>query len=119
MSLQTNALGRYGETVAAAHLRALGMVVLDRNWRCNVGEIDLVLRDGSELVICEVKTRSSTTCGGPLEVVDEAKAARLRLLAELWQEHRGLHPPEVRIDLVGVLQDGHGAASVTHVRGVA
>ena len=51
--------------------------------------------------------------------LDEAKAARLRLLAELWQEHRGLHPPEVRIDLVGVLQDGHGAASVTHVRGVA
>ena len=55
---RNRALGRYGERVAADHLRSLGMVVLARNWRCRFGEIDLVARDGSTLVICEVKTRT-------------------------------------------------------------
>ena len=56
---RNQALGLYGERVAAAHLRSLGMVVLARNWRCRFGEIDLVARDGSTFVICEVKTRTS------------------------------------------------------------
>ncbi len=54
---QRRALGRYGESVAARRLVADGMVLLDRNWRCELGEIDLVLRDGPVLVVCEVKTR--------------------------------------------------------------
>ena len=53
------ALGAYGENVAARHLAAKGLVLLDRNWRCPDGEIDLVLRDGAVLVVCEVKTRTS------------------------------------------------------------
>ncbi|WP_372736237.1 YraN family protein, partial [Nocardioides sp.] len=55
---QRQALGAYGERVAAAHLAEQGLVVLDRNWRCDVGELDLVLREGVVLVACEVKTRS-------------------------------------------------------------
>jgi putative endonuclease len=47
------ALGRYGEDVAVAYLQAQGMVIIDRNWRCEVGEIDIVAREGSTLVICE------------------------------------------------------------------
>ena len=54
---QRQALGGYGERVAERHLVGLGLVVLDRNWRCEDGEIDLVLRDGTVLVVCEVKTR--------------------------------------------------------------
>ena len=55
-----DALGAYGERVAVAHLVAAGLTVLDRNWRCPLGEIDIVARDGDVLVVCEVKTRSST-----------------------------------------------------------
>ena len=57
-------LGAYGEQVAAAHLVASGMTVLERNWRCPQGEIDIVARDGDVLVVCEVKTRSSARRSG-------------------------------------------------------
>lgn len=70
-------LGERGETIAARHLTRLGLVVVDRNWRCDAGEIDLVLRDGAVLVICEVKTRTSTDYGDPLEAVTPVKVARL------------------------------------------
>ena len=65
------AVGSYGERAAARRLLAEGMVLLDRNWRCESGEIDLVLRDGHVLVVCEVKTRSSTRAGLPHEAVTE------------------------------------------------
>lgn len=114
-----DALGAYGERVAEAHLRAAGMTVLDRNWRCALGEIDIVARDGDVLVFCEVKTRSSVALGHPLEAVTARKAQRLRRLAAAWIRARQVHPAEVRIDLVGVLRTRRGPAGVEHVRGVA
>lgn len=116
---QRSALGAFGETLAAKHLTGQGMVLLDRNWRCELGEVDLVLRDGRVLVVCEVKTRSSLAYGSPLEAVTEQKAARLRRLAARWLAEHEVHPPEVRIDLVGVLVSASGPAEVEHVRGVA
>jgi putative endonuclease len=112
-----DALGRYGEDVAARHLSEAGLVVLERNWRCREGEIDIVARDGDVLVLCEVKTRRSTAHGSPLEAVSDRKAARQRVLAARWIEVRGVHPRAVRFDVVGVLATGPGAASVHHVRG--
>ena len=112
------ALGRYGESVAERHLLAQGLVLLDRNWRCDEGELDLVLREGPVLVVCEVKTRSDTSFGTPHEAVGPAKLDRLRRLAERWAQARGLHPSEVRVDLVAVLRREKGAALVDHVRGL-
>jgi putative endonuclease len=112
------ALGQYGEAVAERHLGALGMVVLDRNWRCPAGEIDLVLRDGLALVICEVKTRSSVECGTPFEAVTPTKLERLRRLADHWLQAHPVRPLEVRIDMVGILRPRRGPAQVEHVRGV-
>ena len=112
-------LGAYGEALAARHLLDRGMVLLDRNWRCELGEIDLVLRDRGVLVVCEVKTRSSVAYGTPLEAVSEQKAARLRRLAARWLADHDLHPREVRIDLVGVLVLRGERPEVDHVRGVA
>ncbi|MGZ4429592.1 MAG: YraN family protein [Nocardioidaceae bacterium] len=111
-------LGRYGEALAARHLVERGMVVLDRNWRCELGEIDLVLRDGRVLVVCEVKTRSSRDYGSPVEAVTEQKATRLRRLAARWLADHALRPDDVRIDLVGVLVGGGAPAAVEHVPGV-
>ena len=112
------ALGMYGEAYAARHLVEQGMVLLDRNWRCEAGEIDLVLHDGRVLVVCEVKTRTSSAFGSPLEGVTARKAARLRRLAARWLADHDLHPDEVRIDLVGVLVPNGRSPHVDHVRGV-
>lgn len=112
------ALGAYGERVAAAHLIEQGMVLLDRNWRCDEGEVDLVLRDGDTLVVCEVKTRGSLDHGTPHEAVTDAKLDRLRRLAERWAEAHGIRPSRSRVDLVAVLQTGRGRALVEHVRGI-
>jgi putative endonuclease len=116
---QRSAVGRYGEDVAARHLGDAGMEVLARNWRCDLGEVDLVARDGATLVICEVKTRRGLDYGTPLEAVTVRKLVRLRRLAARWMAESGQRPGEVRIDVVSVLVRRHGAALVEHVRGVA
>jgi putative endonuclease len=114
----TRILGRYGEDLAARYLGELGMEVLDRNWRCEHGEIDLVALDGDCLVVCEVKTRRSTAFGEPVEAVTWHKAARLRRLASAWLADHELRPAGVRIDVVGILRPAAGPASLRHVRGV-
>jgi putative endonuclease len=111
-------LGAFGEAYAARQLSESGMVVLDRNWRCEDGEVDLVLRDGPVLVVCEVKTRSSTAYGSPLEGVTARKAARLRRLAARWLAEHQVRPDEVRIDMVGVLAAPGREPLVEHVRGI-
>jgi putative endonuclease len=113
----SDALGAYGERVAAAHLVDAGMAIVERNWRCDIGEIDIVARDGDTLVVCEVKTRRGTDYGSPLEKVTSAKAARLRRLAARWIAVHEAHPGDVRIDLVAVIRPRRGRAQVDHVRG--
>ena len=112
------ALGAHGEAIAARHLVERGMVVLDRNWRCPAGEIDLVLRDGDVLVVCEVKTRSSDACGSPHEAITPAKLDRLKRLGLLWAEAHDVRPAETRIDLVAVHRPRRGPSTVDHVRGL-
>ena len=111
-------IGAYGERLAAKRLVEAGMVVVDRNWRCPAGEIDLVLRDGDVLVFCEVKTRSSSSYGHPLEAVRPRKAARLRRLGAMWLAAHDVHAHGIRIDVVGVLLSDRGAPEVTHVQAV-
>ncbi|MFJ9683020.1 YraN family protein [Streptomyces sp. NPDC101194] len=114
------ALGRYGEDLAARLLIGAGLSVLERNWRCRAGEIDIVAMDGDTLVVCEVKTRSAGAFEHPMEAVTPVKAERLRRLAGIWLHRNGGPPPGgVRIDLVGVLLPRRGAPVAEHARGVA
>lgn len=111
-------LGRRGETLAAEHLTAIGFRLIERNWRCAQGEVDLVLEEGDELVFVEVKTRSSLAFGHPLEAITAQKLARLRRLSAAWcDSHEGWYP-RVRIDAVAVLSPPDGATRIDHVRGV-
>jgi putative endonuclease len=112
------ALGRHGERVAARHLEASGLRVLDRNWRCREGEVDLVLRDGPVVVICEVKTRRGVQCGTPQEAVDAVKLDRLQRLAVRWVAEHEPGCEDVRVDMVAVLVPRRGPALVDHVRGI-
>ena len=68
-----DALGVMGESLACDHLTEIGYTIIDRNWRCEFGEIDIVARQGSTLIVCEVKTRSSLRHGDPVEAVSARK----------------------------------------------
>lgn len=114
----TSELGRYGEDVAARFLADAGYRVLARNWRCELGEVDIVAADGDTLVICEVKTRRNARFGPPSEAVTRSKLARLRRLAGRWLADSGAHPRAVRIDVVAVTRGLRGAAQVEHLCGV-
>jgi putative endonuclease len=111
-------LGRRGESLAAAHLEHEGVLIIERNWRCSDGELDIVGAEADALVICEVKTRTSTRYGTPLEAVDDAKIQRMQRLAHLWCRQRQVHPPRIRYDVVEVLAPRDGDPVITYHRGV-
>ncbi|MCA1943082.1 MAG: YraN family protein [Yonghaparkia sp.] len=109
-------LGRAGEQVAVDHLTAIGWQIIDRNWRCRQGELDIVARDGATTVVVEVKTRSSVDFGHPLDAITPRKLARLRRLAGEWS---AAHPESrrLRLDVIGVVA-GREGTSLDHLRGV-
>jgi putative endonuclease len=111
-------LGREGEQAAVGYLEGCGFRILDRNWRCGDGEIDIVAVERHTFVVCEVKTRSGTRYGSPLDAVGHAKRRRLRRLAALWLSAHGIRFDQIRIDVLGLLRDGTGEFTIEHVRGV-
>ena len=111
-------LGRRGETLAAQRLAASGFAVIDRNWRCSQGELDIVARRGDELVFVEVKTRSSVAYGHPFEAITPVKLARLRRLAGAWCEAHPDQHGRVRIDAIAVLAPRIGAVTIEHLERV-
>jgi putative endonuclease len=95
-------LGARGEQLAARWYEQNGYVVVDRNWRCRNGEIDLIVARPGELVFCEVKTRASARFGTGLEAVVPAKARKVRQLAASWMASNPGGGRCVRFDVVGV-----------------
>jgi len=114
-----SAVGAYGERLAARYLTDAGLEVIDRNWRCRQGEIDIVALDGGCLVVCEVKTRRTLDFGSPVEAVTARKAARLRRLAACWLAEHDLGVQDVRVDVIGVLRPPRGPAQIEHLVAVA
>jgi putative endonuclease len=111
-------LGKAGELAAADYLESCGLRILDRNWRSADGEIDIVAVERQVLVVCEVKSRTSTRYGTPLEAVSRAKRARLRRLAVQWLNAHGVRFDQVRIDVVGLVYEGTGGFTIEHIRAV-
>lgn len=99
-------LGKKGEDAAAAAYRRAGLEVIERNYRCSSGEIDLIARDGDTIVFSEVKSRSSDRYGVPILAVDARKRARLKRLAAAWLSDRRPGPVRVRFDVVSVIVTG-------------
>lgn len=110
-------LGLYGEKLASNYLQSLGYEILEKNWRCPIGEIDLIVRDNSRYVFVEVKTRNGSGFGHPLESITEAKLSRLRRLVSEWCRVRQLSGIDVRIDAVSVLVE-RGRVQLEHLKQV-
>lgn len=108
-------LGRRGEDLAVEYLQERGLVVLARNWRCRDGELDVVATEDDRLVVCEVKTRSSTRFGEPAEAVTPRKAHRIRRVAGAWLAAHRVPWVEVRFDVLAVLLEPGRPATVRHI----
>lgn len=115
---EKDALGRTGEQLAVEHLVDSGYVVIERNWRCRQGEIDIVVRHGATTVFVEVKTRSGVGYGHPFEALSLTKLARLRRLAGAWCEaHPSVHG-DIRIDVIAVISPRDAAPQIEHLEAV-
>ncbi|GAA1000079.1 YraN family protein [Subtercola frigoramans] len=111
-------LGRRGEALAAAYLEQQGYSILDRNWRCEIGELDLVAEKHGVTVFVEVKTRSGLRYGHPFEAITLGKLARLRRLSRAWCEAAPQARRQIRIDAIGVVAPLNGAATIEHIEGI-
>ena len=110
------ALGAFGERLAAAHLESKGYRILERNYRRREGEIDIVAASGGCLVFVEVRTRRGQEQGSAVESVSPAKGARLAALAEAYCQERTDLPPDRRIDVVAVeLSPAGRLLSIQHI----
>jgi putative endonuclease len=115
-------IGARGEDLAVAELQRQGMDVLARNWRCAIGEIDVVAVETANgrqtLVFCEVKCRTGLGFGAPLESITYAKLRKLRQLAAQWLATEQAHADGIRIDAIGVVLRPGAPPELTHVRGI-
>jgi putative endonuclease len=96
-------LGAAGEDLAAQWYKSNGYRVIDRNWRCREGEIDLIVQGHGVVAFCEVKTRSSQRFGSPFDAVDHHKQQRIRRVATLWLRESSVRSRRLRFDVVGVV----------------
>ena len=111
-------VGRRGEDIAARFLVDAGYVVVERNWRGTRGELDIIARDGDEIVVVEVKTRTGLGFGHPAEAITPDKLARLKRLAGQWLGERSPRAASVRIDVLAVVLMPSGAR-VEHMMGIS
>ena len=104
--MATGPIGSRGEEATAEIYRRRGYRVVARNWRCRLGELDLVVERGGVLVFCEVKSRRQSAFGGGYEAVTWRKQAKLRALAETFLQATGSHPQAIRFDVASVAVRG-------------
>jgi putative endonuclease len=102
----TGPIGSRGEDVAADVYRRRGYRVVARNWRCRLGELDLVVEYGGVLVFCEVKSRRQSVLGGGFEAVTWRKRAKLRAVAEAFLQATRSRPQAIRFDVASVAMRG-------------
>lgn len=102
MSNTRRALGQLGEELAVQHLQRLGYIILERNYRCQYGEVDIIARDQERLAFVEVRTRRGTAFGTPEESVTPRKQERLATVARSYLQDKGYTDVDWGIDVVAV-----------------
>lgn len=95
-------IGVRGEVVAEQHLRRRGYVIVERNFRCPLGEVDLIALDRGTVVFVEVKTRRDASFGAPIEAIDGRKRRRLQRAAQVYLNRKRLNERLARFDVVAV-----------------
>jgi len=113
-------VGKTGEIAARAYLEELGYSIIEVNFRCPLGEIDIVARDNSTIVLAEVRTKTSKSYGSPEESINAEKARRLRRHALYYLQSKRQNETPSRIDLMAVLlsKETLEVKSIRHIKGI-
>jgi putative endonuclease len=115
MSKLRQIFGKRGEDIAEQFLRKAGYKLVERNYRCAAGEVDLIALDGRVIVFVEVKTRSGDRFGNPLEAVEWRKQRKIVRAAQFFLSQKGLHQRDARFDVVGISWPGE-EPMVEHIK---
>ncbi|MGH7874560.1 MAG: YraN family protein [Candidatus Binatia bacterium] len=107
-------LGKEGERLAEQYLKHKGYKLVERNYRCAAGELDLIVLDGRVVVFVEVKTRTGQGFGSPLEAVEFRKQRKMIQAAQYFLSEKRLHQRDARFDVVGISWPGRGPV-VEHI----
>ncbi len=116
MTEKSKRLGERGEDAAVAYLQRTGFTIVERNWRCPSGEIDIIALDADVLVLCEVKTRKGVAKGTPEDAVTPAKQKRYKRLAAAYVQFAGLDAVQIRFDVITLLVLAEDRALLRHHR---
>ena len=107
-------IGNKAENLACDYLLNKGWEILDRNYYSGHSEVDIIAKDGESIVFLEVKMRSSTKFGHPIEQVTEAKVAHIFKAAEAWIVEKGMQDSPLRFDVIAILQKEHHSPRIDH-----
>lgn len=107
--------GRQGERAARRFLRQMGWRILETNYKCPIGELDLVGDDGDAIVFVEVKTRTHDIDADPEQNVDRAKRRQLERVAAQWLASNGRPDRAYRFDVISVILGTRGAPEIRHI----
>ena len=109
-------LGTRGEEIAVAYLKGKKFTIVERNFRCKAGEVDIVARDGRTFVFVEVKTRSTLSFGPPQASVTTFKQRQISKAALTWLAKNRLHEAAARFDVIAILLRDHEVPQIDHIR---
>lgn len=112
--LSNKELGRMGENAGARYLRSRGYTILQRNWRCEAGEVDIVAQDENYLIFVEVKTRRSHELGYPAEAVTYERKKRYEKIASHYLHSFDLDFLPVRFDVLSIEVTHDNRAHIRH-----
>lgn len=111
------ALGARGEDIAEKYLKKKSYRIIERNYRCRLGEIDIIALDGRSLVFIEVKTRRNQNYGRPCEAVNAVKIGHIIRTAACYTAHSHLGYEDIRIDVIEILMQGE-KPYIHHIKNV-
>lgn len=109
-------IGERGESIAVTYLQGQGLSIVERNFRCVCGEVDIIARDGRAIVFVEVKCRNNDDYGPPQLAVTPFKQRQISKAALVWLSKRRLFEADARFDVVAIVLRDHDLPQIEHIR---
>jgi putative endonuclease len=115
-AMDNKGLGKRGEEIAAAYLKGQNFTIVERNFLCKAGEVDIIAREGKTLVFVEVKTRRNLSFGPPQMALTPFKQRQISKAALTWLAKKKLFGASARFDVIAIILPDHEVPIIDHIR---